>query len=1252
MSKLRLFILTGLLAASVAPLYGCGNECGPGTAEKDGQCVLVAKGCGENTLLENKQCVVNETGCDEGTVLENGYCVPAEASCAEGTSFDQGSGTCVPNTDIVCGEGTEANAEGICVPAAEACADKTVLENGVCVIEAAACGSGTELDPNTGDCALADAACGDGTALDGDTGACVPTAQVCDTGTKFDADSGLCLPDSCGEGDVLVNNVCMSPAEELAANADLTETEPNDPAFDGGTAGTLTVNAVDGDPFVFAGTIGAPTDLDGDGEVDQDVDVFEFDATAGDWFELMVQSTGLPAPAFVVEGPNGEYMRWSPVTSGAATARDLVIPADGTYTVTVLPALNLTSEEVGPSGSDDWGYVGTLKAVSGGTASDQDISGGSVQLTGELTDLHDNLFNMANIAPTDVVTFTVDGIGEDAQGVLQVWGDATTLHESQPISAGQSVTVGVPESGSMLALVDWTMVDGPRVDFDISAEVTGAQQTVTVPAGGTGTMTVSAGLFDLLEINQTNAAAESLDLSITDPNGTEVATTTLDDGELFEHIAFNTGGDYVLTLTNNSGSSVDATLGVNISSPTDLGQVPTGGSVSSTPVNMLEDDVRYYSMSLNADELLEVLHDNAESDAVEIELFDITGEVVDSDTYFYAASSTSGEFVYARTAGSSSSFLARIVTDNGDATDQVITANSRNYEALGLLPTNTQTPTSAVSSLAEDQKAIYTFTVAAGEVFAISQTNDADEEIDFDLIDSTGTEVMSDTFVDVTNDSGYDNYDFEWYWVKTETTFTLEVAATTDMTNLAVTLHSITPSDMGTLDETASLSITGGAIADGQSGFHTFTTTGPTVFSGQVVPAAGEDVDFYIYDSSSSQIVGETGSGGAVSVGGGITTAETFMVRIEADEAVTGYDVTLNGSPRVVDLGVLPADQTTTHSMATFGDNQPLTLQFQVPAGQIIEIYHENDSSDDHDFELFDANGTSLDNESSFYPLSYSNPEYIYYYTDAGGSFELEIEGKDGVSNEVISINLYTPQALGPFAQGNSQTVTGPALLENQRLYYLASFSEDGNLSITGTSGNSEDIDLRIFDKAYTSLVNETATGGITLFRPYTSAGEYLVAVEGDDTPSSFDLTIELQTPLPPPDFGSTPALAIPNDETTSVSDTVSVTNCATVSSVEAFVDITHSQLGDLTITLTAPDGTTSVLLEEYTGLDSDDFVTGWYPAEKTPVGDLATFSGLTGDGTWTLTIFDEYDWFSYPSSSEGDDEGTLNEWGLTLVCQ
>ncbi|MBR58381.1 MAG: hypothetical protein CMH54_10215 [Myxococcales bacterium] len=97
---------------------------------------------------------------------------------------------------------------------------------------------------------------------------------------------------------------------------------------------------------------------------------------------------------------------------------------------------------------------------------------------------------------------------------------------------------------------------------------------------------------------------------------------------------------------------------------------------------------------------------------------------------------------------------------------------------------------------------------------------------------------------------------------------------------------------------------------------------------------------------------------------------------------------------------------------------------------------------------------------------------------------------------------------------------------------------------------------------------------------------------------------------------------------------------CPSVVSLRVHVDITHSWIGDLGLTVIAPDGTTAVL-HDYSGGSADDIV-GVYPTTLTPVDDLSVFNGTAPQGTWTLTVSD-----SYP----GSDDGVLNSWSVDVVC-
>ena len=104
------------------------------------------------------------------------------------------------------------------------------------------------------------------------------------------------------------------------------------------------------------------------------------------------------------------------------------------------------------------------------------------------------------------------------------------------------------------------------------------------------------------------------------------------------------------------------------------------------------------------------------------------------------------------------------------------------------------------------------------------------------------------------------------------------------------------------------------------------------------------------------------------------------------------------------------------------------------------------------------------------------------------------------------------------------------------------------------------------------------------------------------------------------------PSLAIPDLQT--VSDTITVADSGTATSVTVAVDITHTYIGDLKIDLVAPDGTTKTLHNRSGG--SIDNINQEY---------TSNFDGVPIAGTWTLRI----------SDNANSASGTLNDWTLTI---
>jgi len=112
------------------------------------------------------------------------------------------------------------------------------------------------------------------------------------------------------------------------------------------------------------------------------------------------------------------------------------------------------------------------------------------------------------------------------------------------------------------------------------------------------------------------------------------------------------------------------------------------------------------------------------------------------------------------------------------------------------------------------------------------------------------------------------------------------------------------------------------------------------------------------------------------------------------------------------------------------------------------------------------------------------------------------------------------------------------------------------------------------------------------------------------------------------------------------------------ITDVNVSIKGTHTWVGDLDMVLEGPNGTTVQLLEEVGGSSNDYFFTiddespssdignltnplgGGLAYQSNAGGLLSVFDGTLADGTWTLTIIDNF----------GGDTGSLTEWALEFT--
>ena len=120
-----------------------------------------------------------------------------------------------------------------------------------------------------------------------------------------------------------------------------------------------------------------------------------------------------------------------------------------------------------------------------------------------------------------------------------------------------------------------------------------------------------------------------------------------------------------------------------------------------------------------------------------------------------------------------------------------------------------------------------------------------------------------------------------------------------------------------------------------------------------------------------------------------------------------------------------------------------------------------------------------------------------------------------------------------------------------------------------------------------------------------------------------------------PIELKESPGTAIPDHPSAGIERTLVTTSTAQVGGVEVSVDISHTWIGDLRVSVLSPAGTEAVLHDGAGG--SDDNLVRTFTAANTPP--LAALAGQPASGSWRLKVVDR----------EAQDQGKLNAWGVLI---
>jgi hypothetical protein len=335
------------------------------------------------------------------------------------------------------------------------------------------------------------AGCGDnarecGIGTEETDGICTPSSSTaCGDGTKLVGSLCVIDPATCQAGTILVAGRCVDPTRELII--DLEESfEPNGLGVAPGVedsvapAGVIALKPID-TSFVVHGHLTPFRNLEGDVQLDPDVDSYQLTVAAPTLLEISVDGVGGAQGAFYLSGdPESEapeYERYGLNLTGDTTRRRLFLPTAGAYTLAITDTRSLAIGTNPPPAAGAGGAAGgpsaeyyaaiTARAIPAPTAIP--VTPGPDTVTGMLAADQVALFT-ATFGATNRIRLVMPGAAAASvavvnAGVLAGYADEKT----QPARIAEVVVSGILATDTPLIVVDAAYNYGPAPeDFTVT----------------------------------------------------------------------------------------------------------------------------------------------------------------------------------------------------------------------------------------------------------------------------------------------------------------------------------------------------------------------------------------------------------------------------------------------------------------------------------------------------------------------------------------------------------------------------------------------------------------------------------------------------------------------------------------------------------------------------------------------------------------------------------------------------------------
>ncbi len=279
------------------------------------------------------------------------------------------------------------------------------------------------------------------------------------------------------------------------------------------------------------------------------------------------------------------------------------------------------------------------------------------------------------------------------------------------------------------------------------------------------------------------------------------------------------------------------------------------------------------------------------------------------------------------------------------------------------------------------------------------------------------------------------------------------------------------------------------------------------------------------------------------------------------------------------------------------------------------------------------------------------------------GTYTLTITGTSGSLSHPTTVQLVVQGQ-----PGNNRVLTfvatpNVAIPDNNTTGVTSTINVSDSMTITSVSvyvnithTYKGDLEVSLIGPDNTTVILHNRSGGsadniVTTYNITTRSYQALTAFNGKNTGGAWKLKVRDLAAADTGTFNSwkltfngyqtlSPGLAIPDNNSTGITSTMTIAATGTVADLRVRVQITHTYIGDLEVALIGPDNTT-VLLHNRTGSSTDNIYTV-YPDLTTPAQSLGAFVGKAIAGAWKLRVRD----------LAAADTGTLNYWELDFRSQ